>query len=134
MDLVVQTYNALGQPRAIGKTTQIVTTVGGSTSTTESHQVVGLRFYRMTGADFDVVGDPWPDANGIISLQLVPTNSRTEDKDIVLRLQGREVTFKGMQYLLGFALPNFYFHVTTAYAILRQNGVEVGKRDFIGTP
>lgn len=58
----------------------------------------------------------------------------TEDRDIVLRLQGRDVTFKGMQYLLGFALPNFYFHVTTAYAILRQNGVEVGKRDFIGTP
>jgi len=58
----------------------------------------------------------------------------TEDKDIVLRLQGREVTFKGMQYLLGFALPNFYFHVTTAYAILRQNGVELGKQDFIGTP
>lgn len=58
----------------------------------------------------------------------------TEDKDIVLRLQGRDVTFKGMQYLLGFALPNFYFHVTTAYAILRQNGVDLGKRDFIGTP
>lgn len=58
----------------------------------------------------------------------------TEEKDIVLRLSGREVTFKGMQYLLGFALPNFYFHVTTAYAILRQNGVEIGKRDFIGAP
>jgi hypothetical protein len=58
----------------------------------------------------------------------------TEDKDIVLRLQGRDVTFKGMQYLLGFALPNFYFHATTAYAILRQNGVDLGKRDFIGTP
>ena len=39
-----------------------------------------------------------------------------------------------MQYLLGFALPNFYFHVTTAYDILRHNGVEIGKRDFIGTP
>jgi hypothetical protein len=39
-----------------------------------------------------------------------------------------------MQYLLGFALPNFYFHVVTAYDILRHNGVEVGKRDFIGTP
>ncbi|MGQ0509600.1 MAG: DUF1993 domain-containing protein [Betaproteobacteria bacterium] len=58
----------------------------------------------------------------------------SEDKDIVLRLSGRDVTFKGMQYLLGFALPNFYFHVTTAYAILRQNGVEIGKRDFIGAP
>jgi len=58
----------------------------------------------------------------------------SEEKDIVLKLSGREVTFTGMQYLLGFALPNFYFHVTTAYAILRQNGVEVGKRDFIGAP
>jgi hypothetical protein len=44
------------------------------------------------------------------------------------------VKFKGMQYLLGQALPNFYFHVTTAYNILRHNGVEVGKKDYIGTP
>jgi hypothetical protein len=58
----------------------------------------------------------------------------SEDKEIVLKLQGKDVPFKGMQYLLGFAWPNFYFHVTTAYAILRHNGVEVGKRDFIGTP
>ena len=58
----------------------------------------------------------------------------SEDKDIHLKLGTREVTFKGMQYLLGFALPNFYFHVVTAYDILRHNGVEVGKRDFIGTP
>ena len=39
-----------------------------------------------------------------------------------------------MQYLLGFALPNFYFHVVTAYAILRHNGVELGKADYIGQP
>ena len=58
----------------------------------------------------------------------------TEEKEVVLKLQGKDVTFKGMQYLLGFAWPNFYFHCTTAYAILRHNGVEVGKRDFIGTP
>jgi len=58
----------------------------------------------------------------------------SEDKGIVLKLRGNEVTFKGMQYLLGFAWPNFYFHVTTAYNILRHNGVEIGKQDFIGTP
>ena len=58
----------------------------------------------------------------------------SEEKDILLKLQGRDVTFKGMQYLLGFAYPNFYFHVTTSYDILRHNGVEIGKRDFIGTP
>ena len=58
----------------------------------------------------------------------------SEERDIVLKLQGREVTFKGLQYLMGFAWPNFYFHATTAYSILRHNGVELGKRDFIGTP
>jgi hypothetical protein len=41
---------------------------------------------------------------------------------------------KGLPYLTSFALPNFYFHVTTAYAILRHNGVELGKRDFVGPP
>jgi len=58
----------------------------------------------------------------------------TEDRDIHLKLGPREVDWKGMQYLLGFALPNFYFHVMTAYAILRHNGVEIGKRDYIGNP
>jgi hypothetical protein len=58
----------------------------------------------------------------------------SEEKAIVLKLGSREVTFKGMQYLLGSALPNFYFHVVTAYNILRHNGVELGKRDYIGTP
>jgi hypothetical protein len=57
-----------------------------------------------------------------------------EEKDIVLAMRSGELRFKGMQYLLGFAYPNFYFHVTTAYNILRHNGVEVGKQDFIGKP
>jgi hypothetical protein len=58
----------------------------------------------------------------------------SEDKDIVLQMRSGERRFKGMQYLLGHAYPNFYFHVTTAYNILRHNGVEVGKADFIGKP
>jgi hypothetical protein len=58
----------------------------------------------------------------------------SEDRQVTLRLGGRDVTFTGIQYLLGFAHPNFYFHVTTAYDILRANGVELGKRDYIGTP
>jgi uncharacterized protein len=58
----------------------------------------------------------------------------TEDRDITLKLGPREVQFKGLQYLCGFVLPNFYFHVTTAYDILRHNGVELSKSDFIGTP
>jgi hypothetical protein len=58
----------------------------------------------------------------------------SEDRQVTLRLGGRDVTFTGIQYLLGFAHPNFYFHVTTAYDILRANGVELGKRDYIGSP
>jgi uncharacterized protein len=58
----------------------------------------------------------------------------TEDKEVVLKLGSSETKFTGMQYLLGFAQPNFYFHVTTAYDILRHNGVEIGKRDYIGNP
>ena len=58
----------------------------------------------------------------------------TEDKDITLKRGEKSTTYKGMQFLLGHALPNFYFHVTTAYNILRHNGVEIGKRDYLGTP
>jgi len=58
----------------------------------------------------------------------------SEDKDIVLRRGEKETHYKGMQFLLGHAIPNFYFHVTATYAILRHNGVEIGKRDFLGNP
>ena len=58
----------------------------------------------------------------------------TEDKDIVTKRGDKETHYKGMQFLLNHAMPNVYFHVTTAYNILRHNGVEIGKRDYIGTP
>jgi len=56
----------------------------------------------------------------------------SEEKDITVKLGKQEYRFKGMQYLLNWALPNFYFHATTAYNILRHNGVEIGKKDFVG--
>jgi hypothetical protein len=55
-----------------------------------------------------------------------------EDKDVVLKFPGGELPFKGVSYVTGFALPNFYFHLTTAYGLLRQAGVPLGKRDFMG--
>jgi hypothetical protein len=58
----------------------------------------------------------------------------SEDKEIVIKRGDKETHYKGMQFLLGHALPNVYFHVTTAYNILRHNGVEIGKRDYLGTP
>jgi hypothetical protein len=56
----------------------------------------------------------------------------SEERDITLTVGGQEMRFKGQAYLVHFALPNFYFHATTAYAILRRCGVELGKRDFMG--
>ncbi len=58
----------------------------------------------------------------------------TEEKAIVTKRGDKETHYKGMQFLLGHAIPNFYFHVSTAYNILRHNGVEIGKRDFLGNP
>ena len=55
-----------------------------------------------------------------------------EGKDVVLKFPGGEWPFKGQGYVTGFALPNFFFHVTTAYGLLRQAGVPLGKRDFLG--
>ena len=56
----------------------------------------------------------------------------SEEREIVLKGGGRELRFTGQRYLLGFVLPNVYFHATTAYIILRHNGVEIGKMDYIG--
>jgi hypothetical protein len=56
----------------------------------------------------------------------------SEDRDINLVRGGNPVTFKGQPYLLEQTYPNFYFHLTVAYALLRQGGVEVGKLDFLG--
>jgi hypothetical protein len=55
----------------------------------------------------------------------------SEEREVVINLGSGDLRFKGADYLLGFALPNFYFHVVTAYDILRQNGVDIGKRDFL---
>ncbi|WP_020650667.1 DUF1993 domain-containing protein [Solimonas variicoloris] len=56
----------------------------------------------------------------------------SEERPITLQLRSGTLNFNGQSYLLHFALPNFYFHVTTAYNLLRHNGVEIGKPDFLG--
>jgi hypothetical protein len=53
------------------------------------------------------------------------------DRDIVLQLRDRKIEFKGAAYLLQWAIPNVYFHITTAYALLRHGGVEIGKKDYL---
>jgi hypothetical protein len=55
-----------------------------------------------------------------------------EDREVVLKFPGAEMKFSGADFLTGFALPNFYFHITIAYALLRANGAPIGKMDFLG--
>jgi uncharacterized protein len=56
----------------------------------------------------------------------------SEGKDITLKFGPTEHKFNGQDYLTGFVLPNFYFHISMAYAIMRHCGVEIGKKDFLG--
>lgn len=97
---------------------------------------------RMTG------GDPpsWPDTESTFP-ELVARVHKAIDfvgrvapeqldngeaRPITLSIRGEAVAFEGLAYLQKFVLPNLYFHTTTAYAILRHHGVELGKRDFLG--
>ena len=56
----------------------------------------------------------------------------SEDRQVTIKAGPNTYTFRGQDYLLGFALPNLFFHTTTAYAIMRTNGVALGKLDFLG--
>lgn len=56
----------------------------------------------------------------------------SENRNVELKLRNETVVFDGARYALGFALPNFCFHVVTAYDVLRHKGLEIGKRDYLG--
>lgn len=68
--------------------------------------------------------------DSVTAEQLIGSETRT----INLKFPNSAFTFDGQSYLLNFVWPNFYFHMTTAYAILRHNGVDLGKMDFMGKP
>ena len=74
-------------------------------------------------------------ANTVAFVQSVQPNDidGSEDRGINLTLGEHTMSFTGQPYLVHFVMPNFYFHCTTAYDILRHCGIELGKRDFIGT-
>lgn len=57
----------------------------------------------------------------------------SEERQVTLKIRGQEIVFAGQPYLLNFVLPNLFFHTSIAYAILRHNGVEIGKMDYLGS-
>ena len=75
-------------------------------------------------------------ARTIEYLKSIPASSfeGSEERDIKVPAGERTLEFKGLAFVQRWAIPNVFFHVTTAYNILRHNGVDIGKRDFLGNP
>jgi hypothetical protein len=73
-------------------------------------------------------------AKTIAFIDSVPASAfeGADDREVVLKFPNMELKFTGADFLANFALPNFFFHVTIAYALLRANGVALGKMDFLG--
>lgn len=73
-------------------------------------------------------------AKTVAFIQTIPDTAYegAEARTITVKAGQRELTFPGTQYCYGYAVPNFFFHMTTAYNILRANGVDIGKVDFLG--
>jgi hypothetical protein len=73
-------------------------------------------------------------AKTIDYVKSLPANAfeGSEDRDIKIPIPNRTLEFKGLDYLRQFLLPNFFFHLSMTYALLRHNGVDIGKRDFLG--
>jgi hypothetical protein len=97
---------------------------------------------RLAGIDTPVHEDnetTFPELKARIAktLDFIKTARReqfagAETREVVLQFPQMTLKFAGLDYLTKFALPNFYFHITMAYAILRKNGIELGKGDFLG--
>jgi len=96
---------------------------------------------RLAGAEipkFEDTEKSFPELQARLDKTIAFLDSLTEaqfegadERDIVLQLRDRKLEFKGAPYLLQWANPNVYFHITTAYALLRHGGVEIGKKDFL---
>ena len=105
-----------------------------------SHAVRGSA--RLSGAEpmsLDDKATSFDDLKALIAKTLEVVKSvdakkmeGMEDRDVTFPAGDRKITLRGADYLLHFSMPNFYFHVTTGYDILRSNGLEIGKDDFMG--
>jgi len=88
--------------------------------------------FEDTEASFDELKARINKTLDFISSVEVAEIDGSEEREITLNLRRGTIQLPGLHYLLGFALPNFFFHTTTAYDILRARGVPLGKSDFMG--
>jgi uncharacterized protein len=111
-------------------------------------QVVAVAHHSagaLQGAQAGAFAPPGPSTADYAGLQKIVTDARTslealkpeavnalEGKDVIFSVRDMKLPFKAEGFLQSFSLPNFHFHATTAYDILRQKGVPLGKRDYMG--
>jgi len=86
----------------------------------------GLAHFREKGIDPETI------VEARLAPDMQPLRFQIIGKDVIFALGDRKLPFTAEDFLMSFSLPNFYFHATTAYDILRTNGVPLGKRDFMG--
>lgn len=107
------------------------------------HSIGGIEGVRAGSFSPDMA--PWPTdfagLHGVVQAAIASLKAIDRDgfdalgdNDTQFAFGETRMPFTGANFLLSFSQPNFYFHATTAYAILRAQGVKLGKRDFIGTP
>ena len=88
--------------------------------------------YPDTEATFDQLKERIAKTISFVSSVKQEQIDGSENRPIRVKAGPVELNFTGQQYLVNFALPNFYFHASTAYDLLRHNGIDIGKRDFLG--
>jgi uncharacterized protein len=88
--------------------------------------------HEDTETSFDELLARIAKSRAVVSSMTPDQINGSETREIIVPTRQGEMRFAGQEYLMMFALPNFYFHVTTAYAILRHNGLEIGKGTFFG--
>jgi len=98
---------------------------------------------RLAGREVPTLPDVEPNfdsmkkriADTLAVIETIPANEidGSEEREVILKMRAGEMSFTGQRYLIGFVIPNLTFHCATSYNILRHNGVEIGKRDFLGS-
>jgi hypothetical protein len=87
---------------------------------------------RPAGEDYAGLQKLVSDARASLEAIKPDEVNAAEGKDVIFSVGDRKIPFKAQDFLMSFSLPNFHFHATTAYDILRQKGVPLGKRDYLG--
>lgn len=117
----------------------MLTLAGQIQRASDASKLGAARLAAITAPSFPDTEKTWDELQARIAKTIDFLNSvdRTridgfEERSVSMKVGGNELEFTSQRYLLQFALPNFFFHVTTAYDVLRHSGVPIGKRDYLG--